>query len=301
MAQNHDAEETASGGSQEELFDEAGKSRGFYSSRNTLNDLTGREWVYWTKSVITTPYPPNLQHRLRSRHGAQKPPDLCADLIRVFTKSGEWVLDPLAGVGGTLIGAARAGRKAVGIEINREWTDVYAEVCRRESLEPQEMVCGDCREELPRLARRGFTADFILTDVPYWRMDKAEKSQGKFKRVGGEARENRRSKLRPFGSVVYADKEDWLSQMRDVFEKSVRLLSDRRYLAVFIGDMYNRGRYHFLSADLAGLLSDLGLTMKANLIWYDGSKALHVYGYRYEYIPSLIHQSILVFRKQKPG
>ena len=65
-----------------ELVGEDGSSRGFYSEDNRVNDLTGREWVFWTRSVITKPYPPNLQHALRNRHGGQKPPDLCADLRR---------------------------------------------------------------------------------------------------------------------------------------------------------------------------------------------------------------------------
>jgi hypothetical protein len=82
-----------------------------------------------------------------------------------------------------------------------------------------------------------------------------------------------------------------------VFGAALGLLEPRAYLAVFIGDMYHGGRLHFLSAELAAALEALGLTLKANLIWYDVSKSLHVYGYQYEFIPSMIHQSILVFRK----
>ena len=59
-----------------ELFDENNQSRGYYSTDNRVNELTGREWVYWIKSVITNPYLPNLQHELRNEHGGQKPPDL---------------------------------------------------------------------------------------------------------------------------------------------------------------------------------------------------------------------------------
>ena len=283
-----------------ELFDEEGRSRGFYSRKNVLNELTGKEWLYWSKSVITKPYPLNLQHKLRSQHGAQKPPDLCADLIRVFTKKGGWVLDPLAGVGGTLIGAARCGRNAVGIEIDPRWVDIYRKVCRLEGIREHRMIQGDCREELPKLADGGFQADFILTDVPYWRMDKVAKSKGKYKTVGSPSRENRQSKLSSFNPITYESKQDWLEQMKRIFQQSIPLLKDRRYLAVFIGDMYLRGEYHFLSADLARALQDLGLTMKANMVWYDGSKSLHIYGYRYEYIPSFLHQSILVFRKEPP-
>ena len=93
-----------------ELFDDQGVSRGFYSPKNRVNDLTGKEWVFWTRSVITKPYPPNMQHKLRSRHGGQKPPELCRDIINIFTKKGGSVLDPFMGVGGVLLGAALAGR-----------------------------------------------------------------------------------------------------------------------------------------------------------------------------------------------
>ena len=281
-----------------ELFDEQGQSRGFYSTRNRLNELTGREWVYWSKSVINKSYPPNLQHKLRSAHGGQKPPDLCGDLIEVFTKRGQWVLDPFAGVGGTLLGASLRGRNAVGVEINPSWVRIYRQVCSLEEMTEQRMICGDSRIVLDRLAGEGLSFDLILTDVPYWRMDRAQKSRGRYKRVGEEQRSARRSKLTVFNQTSYPSKDQWLREMSGVFARSAELLKHRGYLVVFIGDMYNGGRYHFLSADLASVLCELGLIPKANLIWYDVSKSLHIYGYQYEYIPSMIHQNILVFRKE---
>ena len=86
---------------------------------NALNDLTGEEWLYFTKSVLTTAYPSELGHAARKAHGANKPPRLMARLIEFFSKTGELVLDPFAGVGGTLLGAAiaRGPRRAIGIEL----------------------------------------------------------------------------------------------------------------------------------------------------------------------------------------
>jgi adenine-specific DNA methylase/DNA modification methylase len=281
-----------------ELFDEQGQSRGFYSPRNRLNDLTGKEWVYWSKSVINKPYPPNLQHKLRSTHGGQKPPDLCGDLIEVFTKRGQWVLDPFAGVGGTLLGASLRGRNAVGIEINPQWTQIYRQVCSLEGIPEQKMIRGDSRIVLQDLNGEDRAFDLILTDVPYWGMDRARKSKGSYKRVGEEQKQARQSKLTAFNRRSYQSKEQWLGEMTGIFASAIAVLKERGYLVVFIGDMYNGGRYHFLSSDLAAILSELGLIPKANLIWYDVSKSLHIYGYQYEYIPSMIHQNILVFRKQ---
>jgi methylase of polypeptide subunit release factors len=283
--------------SKKELLDANGESRGFYSEDNRVNDLTGREWVFWTRSVITKPYPPNLQHALRSRHGGQKPPELCADLLRAFTKSGQSVLDPFMGVGGVLLGATLCGRKALGVELNPEWIEVYHEVCAREGMARQETLQGDARDALRGLAGRCF--DCILTDVPYWKMDTAARSRGSFKRVGERARPARASKLSPFHGVPYASKAEWLERMREIFALASDLLKPNGYLVTFIGDMYRENRYHCLSAELAAVLSSLPrLAWKANIVWYDVSKKLHLYGYQYSYIPSLIHQNVLVFRKE---
>jgi hypothetical protein len=284
-------------GSKKEILDENGRSRGFYSENNRVNDLTGREWVFWTRSVITKPYPPNLQHALRSRHGGQKPPDLCADLLRAFTKEGQSVLDPFMGVGGVLLGASLCGRTAVGVDLNHEWIEIYREVCQREGIAVQETIQADARGALAGMAERRF--DCILTDVPYWKMDSAGRSRGTFKRVGEKARPVRASKLSHFTEHPYASKGEWLSAMGDVFGRAAALLKTSGYLLTFIGDMYRDNRYHCLSAELADTLSAIpGLVWKANLVWYDVSKKLHLYGYQYSYIPSLIHQNVLVFRKE---
>lgn len=282
--------------------------RGIYHTDNRLNDLTGKEWVFATRSVINMSFPPSLQFELRSQHGGQKPPELCAYLIRIFTKKGQRVLDPFAGVGGTLLGASLAERQAEGIEINPRWVRIYHEVCRREGIPPQPLHVGDAREVLPTLEG---PFDFLLTDVPYWDMDVRRRSTGKFKRVGMPARERRRSKLRPFHELDPEDaaagectpqplrsEAEWLDLLRTVFALARPLLKPRAYLAVFIGDMYHSGRFHPLSHRVTEVLCDLGYTMKANLIWYDVSKSLHVYGYRYEFIPSMVHQNILVFRNE---
>ena len=145
--------------------------------RNSLNDLNGAEWKFSTKSVISKSFPINMQHKLRSQHGGQKPPDLCADLIKTFTKSGQLVLDPLAGVGGTLLAASLCNREAIGIEINPEWEKIYKQVCELENLKEHKMIVGDAREELTKLPKG--SVDFILTDVPYWNMDKVSQTRSK--------------------------------------------------------------------------------------------------------------------------
>lgn len=95
---------------------------------NHLNDLTGSEWLYWTDTLYITNYPPDITHTLRKAHGAMKPPEVMAEIINFFTKKGQFVLDPFAGVGGTLLGAALVQRQALGFELNPAWVKIYEEI-----------------------------------------------------------------------------------------------------------------------------------------------------------------------------
>jgi len=263
--------------------------RGFFDTRNSLNDLTGKEWKFMSKSVITRSYPPDFQHNLRKEHGGQKPPLLCADLIKTFTKKGETVLDPLMGVGGTLIGAAVCRRKSIGIEINKKWIDVYKSVCELEDLEVFKSFQDDCRNILRKASKNSI--DFILTDVPYWNMDRVEKTRSKLAV---------KSNLSRFNGKKVQTKQDWLDELTEIFELCYEVLKNKKYLAIFIGDMYRGKEYHILSADLANAIKrKTKFILKANLVWYDVSKNLHVYGQPHAYIPSMIHQNILIFRKEE--
>jgi DNA modification methylase len=280
------------------------EGRGIYDTRNRVNDLTGREWKFATKSVIPEQYPPAFQHDLRSQHGGQKPPRLCLELVQRFSKAGETVLDPFAGVGGTLLGASLAAyegtgrRDAIGFERHQRWIDVYEEVLERENAEreargegplaAQDLRCGDCADLVEDVATDA--VDFLLTDVPYWNMDQVEQTRNE--------RETRESKLGAFGDGVHESKAEWLDGMEHRFRKFRRVVRDGGYVAVFIGDMYREQSYHMLSAELANRLTAAGYTMKANLVWYDPSKDLHVYGYPFSFVPSMVHQNVLVFRNE---
>ncbi|WP_255167796.1 DNA methyltransferase [Natrononativus amylolyticus] len=290
------------------------EGRGIYDERNRVNDLTGREWKFATKSVIADRYPPDVQHDLRSEHGGQKPPRLCADLIGRFSKAGDTVLDPFAGVGGTLLGASfcehegTGRREAIGFERTERWIEIYETVLERENAERrargeaplarQEMRHGDCAELIEELPAN--SADLLLTDVPYWHMDELEQTRNR--------RAVRESKLGSFEAGDDAEsaadenertqtKAEWLADMAEKFDRFADAVVPGGHVVVFIGDMYREQSYEFLSAELARALEDgAPVTLAANLIWYDPLKDLHVYGYPFSFVPSMVHQNVLVFR-----
>ena len=98
----------------------------------------------------------------------------------------------------------------------------------------------------------------------------------------------------------FLTKEEWLVKMSTVFEQCGDPIKTGGYMAVFIGDIYRDKTYHIISAELAHAISKLdGWVLKANLVWFDQSKFLHIYGYPHAFVPSMIHQNILIFRRVK--
>ena len=289
---------------------------------NTLNELSGEEWLYFTKSVWSTAYPSELGHDARRQHGANKPPRLMARLIEFFTTTGELVLDPFAGVGGTLLGAAitRGARRALGIEIEPRWAAVYEGVVRnllaeRDGLGPLlsdigaadpagvrsfdpsgcELRVGDAVRFLPSVSPA--SVDFVVTDPPYNIQLPITMSGGAL----AEAHANRRTAYAmvtddPADLANSPDYATFLERMEIVFRQLARVLRPQRYAAVIVRDAYQDGRYVFTGADLAARATNAGFVAKGDLIWYQAGTRLRPYGYPKAFVPNIAHQHILILR-----
>jgi DNA modification methylase len=293
---------------------------------NTLNELSGEEWLYFTKSLWTTAYPSELGHRRRRAHGANKPPRLMARLIEFFTRGGELVVDPFAGVGGTLLGAAicRTPRRALGFEIEPRWVAAYEDVVRDVLLEqdgrsgtladlgnadpggPRTFDPSGCRmvldDALRGLARLGpGSVDMIATDPPY-------NPQLRMTMAGGAAATawaNRRTDYAmitddPVDIANSASYPEYLDRMAQVLGECRRVLRDRGYAVLIVRDAYQEGRYRFTGADLAARAEHVGLVPKGDLVWYQAGTRLRPYGYPRGFVPNIVHQHILVLQAAEP-
>ncbi len=292
---------------------------------NELNELPGEEWLYFTKSVLTTAYPSELGHAARKAHGANKPPRLMARLIEFFSQTGELVLDPFAGVGGTLLGAAiaRGPRRALGIELDPRWVAIHRQVvadllAERDGSGPLiadlgsadpggprgfdpagiDLRLGDALQILPTLAEG--SVDLIATDPPY-------NIQLPLTMAGGAlavAHANRRTDY----AMVSASPEDlanapdygaFLDRMEAVFRELYRVLRTGRYAVVIVRDAYQDGRYQFVGSDLAARADAVGFVPKGDLIWHQAGTRLRPYGYPRAFVPNIAHQHILVLRREE--
>jgi DNA modification methylase len=63
----------------------------------------------------------------QGEHPAPYPAELAQRLVRMFSFVGDTVLDPFAGTGSTALGASRAGRNSVSVELEPTYVDIAEE------------------------------------------------------------------------------------------------------------------------------------------------------------------------------
>ncbi len=137
---------------------------------NRLNDLSGKEWIKFTKSWFKHSPPP--RDRTKLIHPAGFPETLVREFVEFFTKRDMWVLDPFLGTGSTLLASRAAGRNAVGVEINPRYASMARS--RLEDVLPSDgtrqlVLQGNSRDLRKILETNGVReVDFCITSPPYW-------------------------------------------------------------------------------------------------------------------------------------
>jgi DNA modification methylase len=274
--------------------------RGVYDVRNKLNDLTGREWTYSTLSILETKYPTSGEegyaHDLRRVHPSPKPPQLMATFINFFTKKDEWVFDPFAGVGGSLIGCSITGRNCIGIELSGKYAEIYRNVCRRENIKPQTIIVDDARNMGKHAEVASHTFKLILTDPPYANMMAIEKS-GDDKKRGKSASTPFTTLENDIGNLPY---RKFLVELKRILARAVQHLEGGGHLVVFCKDFQPTREYHnMLHCDITEKLAEIDpLTFRGYRIWYDKTLSQYPFGYPYAFVATQIHQFALIFQKK---
>ena len=304
---------------------------GTLDARNTLNDLTGREWVYFLNSIELIEGEPNLltgvklndlsegqwtahqgplidtyyptsgkesyAHYIRRGHPSPKPPQLMKRLIEFFTKKDGWVFDPFVGVGGTLLACSMAGRHGVGVDLSQEYLDLYRNVSDSLNLEPQTVYQGDARRLDEIFNGEDYLFDLVLTDPPYGDMLSRKRTGERKKRTGDDSPTPFTSDEGDLGNMRH---EQFYEALKCAIVQSMEFLKVKGYVLVFCKDLQPTAEYHnLIHADVVNTLAGIpNLRFKGYKIWYDKSMSLYPFGYPYAYVSNQLHQFILIFRKE---
>lgn len=265
--------------------------------RNTLNDLTNRDWMIETKSVWFSR--PPQRDELKADHPATFAESDIVRLIEFFTKPGMTVLDPFVGSGSTLVACSQCGRSGVGIELVEHWAEIArrrVEASREEQEQPTEqpVLVGDSREVMAGLTSDSF--DFIVTSPPYWsilRKDWDHKVRAERKAKGRQTR--------------YSDQQDdlgntesyeaFLHELSKVFAECRRVLKPKRYMCVVVSDFRHGSEFIPYHSDICKVMHSVGLTLEGITVLVQDSKNLYPYGIPFAFVSNIHHQYILTFRK----
>lgn len=269
---------------------------------NKLNALDPKTWLKFQKSWFIHNPPPRKKDVLV--HPAKFPESMAQEFIEFFTKPGEWVLDPMAGTGSTLVAALRAGRNSVGIELNPKYAGIAQEIIRQEqadltaaraggSLPEARLVNGDAllasTYDLP-------TIDYVLTSPPYWDMLHAK----------GAANQKKRRETSAL-DVVYSedphdlgnihDYEHFLALLVQVYVGLKPALREKAYLTIIVKNVKKGGKIYPLAWDIARELGKT-YTLKDEKIWCQDNQPLAPFGLGSAWVSNTFHHYCLQFRNE---
>ena len=284
-----------------------------------LNDLTGKEWLVYTKTVMLgdcdrsavsfvqdaveagvmfSQAPP--RDLLKKSHPATFSEKDVGKLIRFFTRRGGLVLDPFMGVGSTAIACMVERRRCIGLELYRNWVDI---ACQRVEEHDGRSLLDDvlvpdlrCVEALEGMARIGSASvDFVVTSPPYWsvlhKVDHKVRQERLQKELESKYGEDGRDLANIAGYAVF------LRCLREHFTEYARVLKPRKYAAVVVSDFRHGQRHYLFHAHVAEQMEMSGFIIQSVVNLVQDNKRLYPYGYPTTLVPNVSNQYIVIGRK----
>ena len=278
--------------------------------RNKLNDLSGREWIKFTKSWFV--HRPEPRGDRKIRHPASFPESLVKDFVSFFTRKGELVVDPFVGTGSTLLAALETGRSAIGFDIVKKYADISKDrvkdaLARNGTLEKArksgpswaKIIKADSAKLSKVWKRKGFPpADYCITSPPYW--NQLRKSHMRQKGRAEKGLDTTYSDdPDEIGNIE--DYHDFLSALKRAFDEVYMVMKPKGYLTIITNNVFSDGRMYPLAFDTVSTLSQepFGWTPKDEKVWCQDDKTLLPLGVFNAWVGNRHHQYCLIFRKER--
>jgi DNA modification methylase len=274
--------------------------RGRYNAKNKLNNLTGKEWIKFSKSWFVHRPPRRNEEELL--HPAKFPESLIEQFISFFTKEGEWVLDPFMGTGSALLAAGKLNRNAVGIELAKQYFNSAKRRTEKLNIISNLIPIHGSSEYIIELIRKNLKKnilfDYVITSPPYWnQLDRNSLRQ--------------KVRLKRGLSTKYSEDSDGLGNIKDyhafiqkqaeIFDHVYDCTKQNGYLTIIINNVYFNGKLYPLAFDTAISLTNRGeksWVLKDEKIWLQDDKPLVALGVNNAWVANRHHQYCLIFRKE---
>jgi len=275
--------------------------RGKLSPYNTINDLTGKEWIKFTKSWFIHRPPRRKEDEIL--HPAKYPETLAEEFIRFFSKENAWILDPFLGTGSTLIAAGNSNRNGVGVEIMKKYFNTSKKRIVEGNFKTELKPILGSSQNIKKLFEKNNLSnlefDFVITSPPYWnQLERSSLRQKDRKDKGLDTKYS--SKKEDIGNV--AEYNDFLEAQAQIFDQVYDVTKESGYLVIITNNVYFKGELFPLAFDTATSLRNRGSkswVLKDEKIWLQDDKPLIALGVNNAWVGNRHHQYCLIFRKEK--
>ena len=277
-------------------------------TRNKLNELSGKDWIKFTKSWFI--HRPEPRGDRKMRHPASFPESLVKEFVSFFTRRGDIVLDPFLGTGSTLVAALETGRSGIGIEIVKKYADIAKgrvkdsttrNIDRRETERESSwtrIVRADS-SKLSKIWREKELplADYCITSPPYWNQLRRSHMRQKSRAEKG-LDTTYSDDPNEIGNIE--DYNDFLRALKVTFDEVHKVMRPRGYLTIITNNVFSDGRMYPLAFDTVSTLSKqpFAWTPKDEKVWCQDDKALLPLGVYNAWVGNRHHQYCLIFRKE---
>lgn len=272
--------------------------RGQYNPNNKLNELTGKEWIKFSKTWFI--HNPPRRKSIEILHPAKYPESLVEEFVKFFTKENEWVFDPFLGTGSTLIASGTLNRNAVGIELNENYFQISKKRIKKKKFSNTIIALnGDSNKAVELLKANSIEKiDYTITSPPYWNQLERNSIRQK-KRIDKGLDTKYSDEEIDLGNIDNYD--EFLEQQAKIFDQVFDLTKPLGYLTIITNNIYHKSKLFPLAFDTAISLTKRGeksWTLKDEKIWLHNDKALIALGINNAWVGNRHHQYCLIFRKE---
>lgn len=274
---------------------------GRLNSKNKMNDLTGKEWIKFTKSWFIHRPPRRKEEEIL--HPAKFPETLVEDFIGFFTKKNGWVLDPFLGTGSTLIAAGNVGRNCVGVELNTKYFSTakrrIAKLNFYNKVVPLNGNSLALTEVLKENKLDGVRFDYVITSPPYWNQLERNSLRQKVRKEKGLDTQYSEYDKDDIGNIK--SYEDFIEHQAKIFDQVFDVTKVGGYLTIITNNVYWNSKLYPLAYDTAISLTKRGeksWVLKDEKIWLQDDKKLIALGIYNAWVGNRHHHYCLIFRKE---
>lgn len=225
------------------------------TKQSKINDLNLNRWKEYDDIITDSLWILNKRDNSGIHHAGYWGnfiPQIPNQLLRRYTKKGEWILDPFLGSGTTLIEAQRLGRNAVGIELSKKVLDLTKKNILKEANSNKvvlEFINGDSasvdlNKKISALQIKSF--QFQIFHPPYWDIIKFSENK---------------NDLSNANSI-----DEFLKGFGKVLDNCLPLLDRKRFAAIVISDKYSNGEWVPLGFYVMQEFLKRGMILKSTIV-----------------------------------